>query len=296
MKTDLLRTRAVIALTVVITLIAGFMPVYGTDDAPAADSQTEQTTPESTDAAADRELSEEEKAIEKYGYYKGKNAKKIPVLTYHVVASDNEAARMSSSLIIAQSKFDRQMKWLHKRNYRTVNCDEFYLWYKGKIKLPPKTVMITFDDGYPGVVKYGLPVLKKYKMKGTFFIVGKLCRESSNMVSYKQIKKLSKSQDLLEFQSHTYNLHTRTKALSGYATVKKDAKKQKKLYGFEYLAYPYGYNNSGMRRAYKDTGIKLAFTYGNDTYATRKQDIYRIERIKIYANGSMDDFKSWFAQ
>lgn len=286
MKAMVSRTRAAIVMIVIVTFIAGLMPVYAADETKAdvkTGSQTVQTT-------ADKQA----QAIEKYGHYKGKNAKKIPIITYHNVTSDRVAASSHSSLVIGQSEFEQQMKWLRKNHYRTINCEEFYLWYKGKIKLPPKSVLVTFDDGYAGVVKYALPVMKKQKTKGTCFVVGKDALIGDDRVTRKQIKKLSKSQDLLEFQSHTYDLHRRSRSWSGYSRIKKDALRQKKLYGFEYLAYPFGTNTKRMRKAYKDAGIKMAFTYGNDKYATRKQNIYKIERIKISANRPMSEFRRWF--
>ena len=108
--------------------------------------------------------------------YKGKNATRIPIITYHRVISDKEKKKIkgkNSSLFISVSMFRKQMRWLHKHNYRTISTQEFYDWYTGKIKLPKKSVLITFDDGSYSVMKYALPVLKKYNMKATFFIIGK---------------------------------------------------------------------------------------------------------------------------
>ena len=240
----------------------------------------------------------EKESIKKYGYYKGKNATKIPVITYHSVVSNKDKKKKKyrrSSLVISQGTFNKQMKWLKSKGYRSINCEEFYLWYKGKIKLPPKSVLITFDDGHYGVVKYALPVLRKYNMKGTSFVIGGSSKNNKKgHITYSQIKRLQRKKSRLEFQSHTYNLHRRFSSKGDYGVVKKDAIKQKDTYGFDYIAYPYGRNTPGMIKAYKDTGIKLAFTYGNNGYATRKQNVYQIRRIKISGTQSFAKFKSWF--
>lgn len=247
---------------------------------------------------AQKELTPAEKeaaAVRQYGTFKGKNAKKIPVITYHMVVSGKQkrGGYRHSSLAVSKSTFDRQMKWLHKKGYRSINCEEMYLWHEGKIKLPKKSVLITFDDGAKGVADYALPVLKKYKMKGTSFIVGKRTyKNRSNSISYKRMKKIQKEYPDLEFQSHTYGLHNHSKKT--YKRVLKDAARQSKHFDFEYLAYPYGQYNKGMIRAYKKSGIKMAFTYGVNDYATRKQDLYKIRRIKINGCGSFSDFTRWF--
>ena len=298
MKKCISRLRVLGCMIMMIALVAGCCVTVLAEDTAPATVQTEKTVQTTkTESKALTAKEQEKLAIEKYGYYKGKNAKRIPVITYHCMCRTNEKgwASNGSSLIVSQGMFDRQMKWLHDRHYRTINCEEFYLWYKGKIKLPPKTVLITFDDGFKEVVSLALPVLKKYDMKATSFIIGRNSYQGTkSFIPYKQIKKLSKSQDLLEFQSHTYGMHNRVASLFRYSRTKKDAKKQKKIFGFDYLAYPFGTNNSGMRKAYRESGIKIAFTYGSNGYATRKQDAYQIRRIKIDGNDSMSMFTRWF--
>ena len=256
-------------------------------------------TPAPTPApAVDPEAEEEAAAIAKYGTFHGTNATKIPVLTYHMVVSDskkNSAKYRRSSLAVSKSTFDKQMKWLKNKGYRTINCEEFYLWHEGKIKLPKKSVLITFDDGASGVATYAMPVLKKYKMKGTSFIVGsRTYNNKKGSISYKKMQSIQKSYPDLEFQSHTYGLHKHFSKKGDYEKVLKDAKKQSKYFDFDFLAYPYGRYTKGMIKAYKESGIKMAFTYGKNGYATRDQDLYKIRRIKVNANESFSKFTRWF--
>lgn len=230
-------------------------------------------------------------AIEEYGYYKGKNAEKIPVITYHNFSEK----KTGSTLYITKKEFDKQMKWLKKKGYRTINCEELYLWYKGDIKLPKKTVLITIDDGKSNVLKYALPVLKKYDLKATSFIIGgNTYKNKKGFIKYKKMLKTQEEYPNLEFQSHTYRLHKHFSSEGDYEIVLKDANKQQSIYGFDYLAYPYGRYTPGMIKAYKKAGIKLAFTYGSNGYATRKQNIYKIRRIKISGTGTFAQFKNWF--
>lgn len=240
----------------------------------------------------------EAEAIAKYGTYTGRNACRIPVITYHRVVTDREkksAKFRRSSLAISKSDFEKQMKWLYKNGYRTINCEEFYLWHEGKIKLPKKSVLITFDDGHIGVAENALPVLEKYGLKGTSFIIGNSTKKNrKRSIGYKRMLEIMETYPDLEFQSHTYKLHKHYGRKGEYEKVLKDAEKQKSIYGFEYLAYPFGRYTPAMIRAYKRSGIKMAFTYGQNDYATRHQNLYKIRRIKIYGGASMAEFKKWF--
>lgn len=267
-------------LALVVTAILA-APVF-------ADSDEETLSPKEKEKAA----------IEEYGHYKGKNAKRIPVITYHNVLSDAEKRKPKnrySSLSVSKSTFKSQMKWLHKNGYRTINCEELYLWHKGKIKLPKKSVLITFDDGLKGVADNALPVLKKYDMKGTSFIIGhSTLKHYRYSISYDRMQKIQEEYPDLEFQSHTFHLHKRFARKGDYKVVLKDAAKQNKYYDFEFLAYPFGRYTDGMIKAYKKRGIKMAFTYGTNSYATRKQSLYKIRRIKISGNESFSQFRRWF--
>lgn len=186
------------------------------------------------------------------------------------------------------------MKYLKKRGYFTIDCNDFYLWYRHKIELPEKSVLITFDDGTIGQLRYGMPILKRYNMKGTFFIIGKLSyNNNKNYISYNEMSRIKKIYPNCDFQSHTFNFH-RNLTNHIYNKTLEDELIQKKYYNFRYLAYPFGYFNSEMKKAYKDCGIKMAFTFGKNGFATRMQDIYSIKRIKINSLESFSEFKKWF--
>ncbi|MCI8481826.1 MAG: polysaccharide deacetylase family protein [Clostridia bacterium] len=84
------------------------------------------------------------------------------------------------------------------------------------IPLPQKPVMITFDDGHYNNLGYAVPLLKKYHMKAVISIVGKYTdtfseTDEANLnysyLRWKDIIALMNS-GTIEFQNHTYNLHS----------------------------------------------------------------------------------------
>lgn len=218
-------------------------------------------------------------------------------------------ANKKSSLFISVGTFEAQMKWLHNKGYRTISTQEFYDWRIGKIKLPKKSVLITFDDGAYSIIKYGLPVLKKYNMKGTIFIIGKHTGIRTNKAVQKNGRYCCIGQDVideveatypnLEFQSHTYNMHRKIKRKAAAirlstAQQKADLTSMYNKFGYSVLAYPYGKYSDKTIAAAKAAHVKMAFTYGTNTYATKKQSIYKIKRIKISGTQPMKKFYRWF--
>ncbi len=243
--------------------------------------------------------------------FNGKNATRIPIITYHRVVSAKEKKDKKikkNSLFISVSVFNKQMKWLHKHKYRTISTQEFYDWYTGKIKLPKKSVLITFDDGSYSVMKYALPILKKYNMKATFFVIGKNIGADTNKASSRGsyhsagldvINQTIQAYPNFEFQSHTYNMHHMINGraalhVSSFEEQKKDFTAMYNKYGFTFMAYPYGRYSQTSIDAAKASNVKMAFTYGKNAFATKKQNRYAIARIKINANHSMKKFYKWF--
>lgn len=225
------------------------------------------------------------------------NADKIPVITYHFILSDFEKSftnNYDQTLSVSKRTFIKQMKWLYKRGYKTLDCEELYLWHQKKIELPKKSLLITFDGGSIGQEKYAMPILKKYNMKGVTFILGiDSCKNRQGKIKYNKIPKLKKLYPNFDFQSHTYNLHKKL-TKNDYNLTMKDAFIQKNYFNFSFLAYPYGYYTPGMIKAYIKSGIRMAFTYGKNDYASRNQNIYKIKRIKVNGKENFTSFTRWF--
>lgn len=224
------------------------------------------------------------------------NARKVPVLTYHKVVSNkrkrkNPEARMTVSI----GEFNRQMRWLRKKHYTAITCDQLYLWHEGKLKLPRRSVLITFDDGYTSTIKRIIPVLEKYDLRATVFVIGAKTYygDQSRYISVNNLRKLQKSCPYIEFQSHTWNLHNKKRKPRSYALYAEDARRQKAEYGFDYVAYPFGFITKKMIRAYRDNGIKMGFLFGDkyNGFATRKQKRFAIRRLEVPGTMTMDEFK-----
>lgn len=93
-----------------------------------------------------------------------KHANCVPVLMYHHVSPAMDMITTSPE------NFESQIKGLAKNGYHALSTQEFAGFLAGK-PVPPKSILITFDDGYLDNWVYAHPVLKKYNMRATMFIV-----------------------------------------------------------------------------------------------------------------------------
>ena len=89
----------------------------------------------------------------------------IPVLMYHHILPKDGFITSSCD------NFEKQMQFLVNDGWNTINSNEFYNYKQKKLKLPKKSILITFDDGWRDNFVYAYPILKKYNLKATLFIV-----------------------------------------------------------------------------------------------------------------------------
>lgn len=135
----------------------------------------------------------------------------VPVLMYHHIDEEgNDDVNISSEL------FEAQMAALAEEGYTAVFPDDLAAYvYEGKA-LPDKPVVITFDDGYLSNYEYAWPILEKYGMKATIFVIGSTIGNTEHYkdtdypitphFSYEQGAEMVAS-GVISIQSHTYDMH-----------------------------------------------------------------------------------------
>lgn len=93
----------------------------------------------------------------------------IPVLMYHSVGRVMRDWQRSL-LTIPAHVFEDHLKWLGKAGYKTTDLCQLRRHVSGEMSLDPRTVVLTFDDGYLDNWTYVVPLLKKYKFTATVFV------------------------------------------------------------------------------------------------------------------------------
>lgn len=93
------------------------------------------------------------------------SAKAIPILMYHHVTP------APGLVTVSPQTFDQQMQVLSRNGYRAIGCDQLLAFVEGRDALPDKSVLITFDDGYLDNYVYAHPILARYGLKASVFVV-----------------------------------------------------------------------------------------------------------------------------
>ncbi|MBP3412872.1 MAG: polysaccharide deacetylase family protein [Oscillospiraceae bacterium] len=121
----------------------------------------------------------------------------VPVLMYHAV-SDNMWG--INELFVSPSDMEKQLEYLLENDYDPI-------WFQdlSHVEDYDKPVILTFDDGYDDNYTELLPLLEKYNVKATVFVIGSAIGKSHKMTE-EQVKAISDS-GLVSVQSHGYTHH-----------------------------------------------------------------------------------------
>ncbi|MCM5571525.1 poly-beta-1,6-N-acetyl-D-glucosamine N-deacetylase PgaB [Burkholderiaceae bacterium FT117] len=143
-------------------------------------------------------------------------------LSYHEVPEDGprEAAPGAGRYGVEVSALVAQFSWLRENGYRPVSLSEIAEARAGGKPLPPKAVLLSFDDGYADFYHRVYPLLQLFRYPAVIALVGKwmdapagtqvdydgrpMPREA--FLSWAQVREMAGS-GLVEVASHSYDLH-----------------------------------------------------------------------------------------
>lgn len=211
----------------------------------------------------------------------------VPILMYHSI---DPAASARNRLAITADTFDKQMHFLKSRHYNVITLEELVGLIKNKKQVPAKTICISTDDGYRDNYTYAFPILKKYNLPATMFIIiDEVGRPQGDRLSWDEIKIMQDS-GLITFGSHTLGPEPLINFKSE-AQIKRqifDSKKilEEKLGSkVELFSYPEGLFDSRIKQLVIDAGYSgaVATNPGKD-YAD--DDVFLLKRLRISENSS----------
>ena len=175
---------------------------------------------------------------------------KIPTLIYHdfvTIVPDSDPDNFN--YINTPQSFEENIKVLIENGYTFISFQELNDANKGTIELPTKPILVTMDDGYYSNYEYIYPILQKYNVKASIFVVtDKIGKEEDGKkyLSWEQCKEMQES-ELVEIFSHSkrhvfYDKFparvVRDDVVESYEIIEKNlGEKDLKVFAYPYGAY-----------------------------------------------------------
>ena len=203
----------------------------------------------------------------------------VPILMYHVLANPLPNAPYPQ-LYVRPADFAAQVRWLAAHGYHAVSLRRVYDFWRGRRVLPPKPIVLSFDDGYHTDFTVALPVLRARHWAGVLNL------EVRNLEPVwgtrpGMVKKMIAAG--WEIDAHTLTHPDLT-------TVGPDRLKQevagsrasiRRRFGVpvDFFCYPSGRYNDAVVAAVKAAGY-LGATTTNEGLATPR-DLFTLSRVRV---------------
>ncbi|HEY2372303.1 MAG TPA: polysaccharide deacetylase family protein [Gaiellaceae bacterium] len=224
----------------------------------------------------------------------------VPVLLYHAFGDDNDR------YVVSRTAFARQLRMLALLRFRVRPYAEIARMLRDGRVPPPRTVALTFDDGYADNADVAVPLLERHGFPATIFLVSARLGADNDWTEEPPLRgrALLSAEQLAPLRSHRvdFGAHTRTHpdlTVSDAATdeVASSRTELEAALGLSVptFAYPYGRVDDRAVAAVRDAGFESACTT-DPRLAQVGDDPLRVPRVEIKRDDSLFTFlrKVWF--
>ncbi len=185
-----------------------------------------------------------------------------PTLFYHHVENLDQAQKENHKQFTVGDNFFRiQMQYLQGNGYTVIRMQDVINFFDTGTKLPGKSILLTFDDGYSDFHATAFPILREFGFAGTLFLPTGLTG-NTGYVTWNDVEDL-KNGGLILVANHTWSHHN---VAGAAAVVEKEistADTQLTQHGLnipKVFAYPYGIEAPQAITFLNKLNYQLAFT------------------------------------
>jgi peptidoglycan/xylan/chitin deacetylase (PgdA/CDA1 family) len=222
----------------------------------------------------------------------------VPILMYHYIsAPPADADLYRKDLSVTPELFESHLKYLVSAGYQVITLDDLlYALTQGR-PLPPKPVILTFDDGYEDNYLNAFPLLQKHGMTGHFFIISDFVNAGRpGYMTWKQIEEMAAAGQ--RFGSHSRdhpNLSGKSvdylvwQALGGVEAIQEHLG-----YHPRWVSYPSGDYDQQAIKVYKSANYWGGL--GVEQGATHTLgEIFHLHRVRVRGSYSAEDLAKLLA-
>jgi peptidoglycan/xylan/chitin deacetylase (PgdA/CDA1 family) len=214
---------------------------------------------------------------------------RVAVLGYHKVG--HYPGDWWSWYYIPEDVFARQLETLRARGWEPIALEQLLSALDGEQDLPPRSALITFDDGYASLLDAAARRLREAAAPAVVFIAtdyaggfndfDREVEPPERMCEWNELRELAHQG--FSIQSHTAS-HPHLPELSrerqGRELERARVAIEREL-GSPVSALSYPYGEVGNKAVVEATGHRAAFAYGGQPFAPARADRFALTRIAM---------------
>lgn len=203
----------------------------------------------------------------------------IPIFLYHHIVKE-ESEIQYDYMQTTEKTFEEQIRGLENLGYHFISYQDLIDYNNGQKKLYKKSCVLTFDDGCKDIYTNAYPILRKYNIPFTMFVVTNAVG-ADGCASWEELKEMQDS-GLALIASHSTN-HTEFNKLSveetlenvdsSYKALEENLGEQKT----KIFTYPYGLYSQEQLEPLKEEGYVINLT-DNKINKSKDLNLYGLHR------------------
>lgn len=218
----------------------------------------------------------------------GGQATLVPILMYHYIRTVDAAADpLGYNLSVTPENFEQQIAWIQQQGYSGVTMAVAQRCMRGG-GCPARAIALTFDDGYEDAYTAALPILQRYGMRATFYIVNSFVGQPGYM-TWEQLALLRDAG--MEIGAHSVshlNLTTLDQASAADEIGRSKADLESRLgVSVASFCYPAGFYDANIEALVAAAGYANATTTRWDADYS---DVLALPRRRVAGDTTLDGF------
>lgn len=222
----------------------------------------------------------------------------VPILMYHSVNDVPTAA--TRALSVRPAVFAAQLRYLRQQGFSGLTFGELCHHRRSGQPLPPRPIVLTFDDGYADLIEEALPIMIEQGFPATVFVTTGWLRGADRysagsppdrMLWWGELAELSSAG--VEIGAHSHS-HPQLDQISE-PRLRVELATSRRLLEDRLgqpvcsLAYPFGYSSKRVRAVAREVGYRQAAVVAN-AVAGSNCDPFAVPRLTIRRSTSLTGF------
>lgn len=203
---------------------------------------------------------------------------RLPTLMYHHIATTDSTNKFVQGLFVSPEIFEKQIAYLTKKNYKSIDVEEFNNIFSSGKNPKQKSVMITFDDSTLSHYTQAYPILRKYGHTGVFFVIS-----NRSQISHAQLKEMSDNGMDIQSHSRTHPMFRKTDSESLVSEIAGSKADLERITGKKVtsIAYPGCEADQRAFEIVSSSGYKTGFSCGR-YIDYRENNRYYLSRVHVF--------------
>ena len=223
----------------------------------------------------------------------------VPILCYHQFST----GRSTDLMVMPRDSFAAQMEYLKNNNYHVISLADLIGFLNAAKPIPPRSVVLTVDDGFRSAYDIAYPILKSYGFRATFFVYSDFLGGGRSL-TWAAMNEMRAS-GMIDIQSHSKTHTSFTPAMGEQETTAAYAARIKSeidppqavlerqlANAVHDFAYPYGDASRYAVQYLRERKYTLAVTVergGNPSFS----DPLLLRRDMVFGNVTIADFQKY---